>query len=58
MNQTQVGIILQEINDDIKNGPIEKAVIDRLLNLIESLASENARLTEIVQQLHSEINRL
>jgi len=58
MNQTQVGIILQELNDGIKSGNIEKAVIDRLLNLVESLASENARLTEIVQQLHSEINRL
>jgi len=28
MNQTQVGIIWTEINDDIKNG--EEAVIDRL----------------------------
>jgi len=56
MNQTQVGIILQEINDDIKRG--EGTVIDRLLNLVESLACENARLTEIIQQLHSEINRL
>ena len=28
MNQTQVGIILQEINDEIKSGHIEKAVID------------------------------
>ena len=32
MNQTQVGIILQEINNNIKSG--EKAVIDRLLNLV------------------------
>lgn len=56
MNQTQVGIILQEINDDIKSG--EEAVIDRLLNLVESLASENARLTEIIQQQNDEINRL
>jgi hypothetical protein len=58
MNQTQVGIILQEINDDIKSGKTEKAVIDRLLNLVESLASENARLTEIIQQQNDEINRL
>ncbi len=58
MNQTQVGIILQELNDDIKNGNLEKAVIDRLLNLVESLASENTRLTELVQQQNDEINRL
>jgi hypothetical protein len=57
MNQTQVGIILQEINDEIKSG-ISKAVIDRLLNLVESLAFENTRLTDIVQQLNNEINRL
>lgn len=57
MNKTQVGIILQEINDEIKSGTFSKAVIERLLNLVESLASENSRLTEIVQQLHSEINR-
>lgn len=56
MNQTQVGIILQEINNEIKNG--KEVVIDRLLNLVESLASENAKLTEIIQQQNDEINRL
>lgn len=56
MNQTQVEIILREINNEIKNG--EEVVIDRLLNLVESLASENARLTEIIQQQNDEINRL
>lgn len=58
MNQTQVGIILQEINDEIKSGNNEKAVIDRLLNLVESLASEIVQLTETVQQQNDEINRL
>jgi len=58
MNQTQVGIILQEINDDIKSGNNEKAVIDRLLNLVESLAFEIVLLTETVQQQNDEINRL
>ena len=58
MNQTQVGIILQEINDDLQKGTQEKAVIDKLLNLVESLASENARLIALVQQLNNEINRL
>jgi hypothetical protein len=58
MNQTQVGVILQNINADIKSGKTDKAVIDKLLNLVESLASENARLTEMIQQQNDEINRL
>jgi len=58
MTKTQVGIILQELNDDIKSGNFSKAVIERLLNLVESLASENTRLTDLVQQLNNEINRL
>lgn len=57
MNQTQVGIVLQELNQEINNGKINEAVT-RLLNLVESLASENARLTEIIQQQNNEINRL
>ena len=57
MNQTQIGIIRQEINDEIKSGTFSKAVIDRLLNLVELLASENTRLTDLVQQLNHEINR-
>jgi hypothetical protein len=57
MNQTQVGIVLQEINKEIKDGKNEEAV-DRLLNLVESLASENAQLKEIIQQQSDEINRL
>lgn len=58
MNQTQVGIVLQELNEDIKSGKNDKAVIERLLNLVESLASENAQLKEIIQQQSDEINRL
>ncbi len=58
MNQTQVGIIRQEINNEIKSGQFSKAVIERLLNLVESLASENLRLTELIQQQNDEINRL
>jgi hypothetical protein len=57
MNKTPVGIILQKLNDDIKSGKIDEAV-DRLLNLVESLVYENARLTEIIQQQNDEINRL
>lgn len=58
MNQTQVEIVLQEIINDINSGTNEKAVIERLLNLVQSLASKNAELTKTVQQLKDEINRL
>jgi hypothetical protein len=58
MNQTQVEIVLQEIIDDINSEKNEKAVLERLLNLVQSLADENAQLTKTVQQLNDEINRL
>lgn len=58
MNKTQVEIVLQEIIEDINSGTNEKAVIERLLNLVQSLAEENAELTKTVGQLNDEINRL
>ncbi|MDM8559068.1 hypothetical protein [Candidatus Parabeggiatoa sp. HSG14] len=58
MNQTQIEIVLQEIIEDINRGKDEKAVIERLLSLVELLAGKNAELTKTVQQLNDEINRL
>ena len=58
MNLTQLEIVLQEIIDDINSGTDERAVINRLLNLVESLAGDTAQLTKTVQQLNDEINRL
>jgi hypothetical protein len=58
VNQTQVEIVLQEIIDDINSGTNDKAVIERLLNLVESLVDEKGQLTKTVQQLNDEINHL
>ena len=54
---TKVLEIIQPDIDKIED-PASKKVISVLLNLIEELASENARLRQENQALKDEINRL
>jgi hypothetical protein len=60
MTPTEVKAVLNEIHTEVEKmqNAAEKAVITKLLNLVETLASENGRYAEENQQLKDEINRL
>lgn len=60
MNRKDIKKILDELTGDIDSIADKKAVaiIKVLINLVEMLAEENARLKETVQELKDEINRL
>jgi len=59
MNRKDIKKILDELTGDIDSIADKKAVaiIKVLINLVEMLAEENARLKETVQELKDEINR-
>jgi hypothetical protein len=50
--------VLEDLDLSQIKDPHAREVIERLLNLVEELASENRRLRDEVQQLRDEINRL
>lgn len=60
MNRKDIKKILDELTGEIDSIADKKAVaiIKVLINLVEMLAEENARLKETVQELKDEINRL
>ena len=60
MNRQEIKKILNELTAEIDTIVDQKAVtiIKILVNLVEMLAEENAKLKETVQQLKDEINRL
>lgn len=60
MNRKDLKKVLDELTGDIDSIADKKAVaiIKVLINLVEMLAEENARLRETVQELKDEINRL
>jgi hypothetical protein len=60
MNRKDIKKVLDELTGDIDSIADKKAVaiIKVLINLVEMLAEENARLKETVQELKDEINRL
>jgi hypothetical protein len=60
MNRKDIKKVLDELTGDIDSIADKKAVaiIKALINLVEMLAEENARLKETVQELKDEINRL
>lgn len=60
MNRQDIKKVLDELTGDIDSIADKKAVaiIKVLINLVEMLAEENARLKETVQELKDEINRL
>ena len=60
MNRNDIKKVLDELTGDIDSIADKKAVasIKVLINLVEMLAEENARLKEQVQRLKDEINRL
>ena len=60
MNRKDIKKVLDELTGDIDSITDKKAValIKVLINLVEMLAEENARLKETVQELKDEINRL
>ena len=60
MNRKDIKKVLDELTGDIDSIADKKAVtiIKVLINLVEMLAEENARLKGTVQELKDEINRL
>ncbi len=60
MNRKGIKKVLDDLTEDIDSIKDKKAVsiIKALINLVEMLAEENARLKETVQELKDEINRL
>jgi len=60
MNRRNIKKVLDELTGDIDSIADKKAVsiIKALINLVEMLAEENARLKETVQKLKDEVNRL
>jgi hypothetical protein len=60
MNRKDIKKVLDELTGDIDSIADKKAVaiIKVLINLVEMLAEENAKLKETVQELKDEINRL
>jgi hypothetical protein len=60
MNRKDIKKVLDELTGDIDSIADKKAVtiIKILINLVEMLAEENARLKGTVQELKDEINRL
>ena len=58
MNRKDIKKVLDELTVDIDSITDKKAVaiIKVLINLVEMLAEENARLKETVQELKDEIN--
>ncbi len=60
MNLTEIGVILKDLHLDtehIEDAKVKASVVV-LLNLVETLASENEKLREAQQELKDEINRL
>ena len=60
MDRKDIKKVLDELTGDIDTIADKKAVaiIKILINLVEMLAEENARLKKTVQELKDEINRL
>ena len=60
MKTSEINSILTPLSEAIQNlsDSDEKRTTLQLLNLIESLASENQELSEAVQKLRNENNRL
>ena len=60
MNKQEIKKVLNELTAELDSITDKKAltIIKVLINLVEMLAEENARLKEMVQTLKDEINRL
>jgi hypothetical protein len=60
MTPTKIHAFLNEIHTEVEKiqNANEKTVIAKLLNFVETLASENKQMIEEIQQLKNEINRL